>query len=46
MLIEKVLFQTEEEGKRILEEARDNTTDYDFKNRLTVRIHAALKTIS
>ncbi|XP_076054948.1 tetratricopeptide repeat protein 39C-like [Oratosquilla oratoria] len=38
--------ETLDEGKKLLEEARDNYHGYDFENRLNVRIHAALKNFS
>ena len=38
--------QTIEEGKSYLILARDNYQNYDFENRLTVRIHSALRLYS
>ncbi|KAG8232492.1 hypothetical protein J437_LFUL011261 [Ladona fulva] len=37
--------KTLEEGKCLLLQAQNNYTGYDFENRLTVRIHAALRNI-
>ena len=36
------VFQTHIEGKKNLHKARDGFKDYDFDNRLSVRINAAL----
>ena len=38
-----MFFQTIEEGKSYLILARDNYQNYDFENRLNVRIHSALR---
>ncbi|XP_045582296.2 LOW QUALITY PROTEIN: tetratricopeptide repeat protein 39C [Procambarus clarkii] len=38
--------ETLEEGRKCLEDVRDNYHGYDFENRLNVRIHAALKNLS
>ncbi|KAG7165614.1 Tetratricopeptide repeat protein 39C-like 1 [Homarus americanus] len=38
--------ETLDEGKKCLEDVRDNYHGYDFENRLNVRIHAALKNLS
>ena len=52
LLIQCILFlfslylQTIEEGKSYLISARDNYQSYDFENRLTVRIHSALRLYS
>lgn len=37
------IFQTRHDGRFYLEFARDNYQNYDFENRLNVRIHAALR---
>ncbi|KAG0726969.1 Tetratricopeptide repeat protein 39C [Chionoecetes opilio] len=37
--------QTLEEGRKCLEDVRDNYQGYDFENRLTVRVHSALKSL-
>ncbi|XP_042886714.1 tetratricopeptide repeat protein 39C-like isoform X1 [Penaeus japonicus] len=37
--------ETLDAGRKYLEEARDNYHNYDFENRLNVRIHAALKNL-
>lgn len=39
------LFQTLEEGRKCLEDVRDNYQGYDFENRLNVRVHAALRSL-
>ncbi|XP_071553019.1 tetratricopeptide repeat protein 39C-like [Panulirus ornatus] len=37
--------ETLDEGRKCLEDVRDNYHGYDFENRLNVRIHAALKNL-
>lgn len=39
------LWQTLEEGRKCLEDVRDNYQGYDFENRLNVRVHAALRSL-
>ncbi|KAG7169495.1 Tetratricopeptide repeat protein 39C-like 4 [Homarus americanus] len=44
--VEHFRLSTLDEGKKCLEDVRDNYHGYDFENRLNVRIHAALKNLS
>ncbi|XP_045127818.1 tetratricopeptide repeat protein 39C-like [Portunus trituberculatus] len=37
--------ETLQEGKKCLEDVRDNYQGYDFENRLNVRVHAALRSL-
>ncbi|KAK8391664.1 hypothetical protein O3P69_017293 [Scylla paramamosain] len=37
--------ETSQEGKKCLEDVRDNYQGYDFENRLNVRVHAALRSL-